>query len=653
MPVSVFLVNRGSFNRKNFFIVCFDKHKVSQLFFEGKRTSVCNAVRYCPDCYRYYPGPGAGAGKDGKKLGHFCASKRWCRNCQDFYHGDELLHYCFMTPVAARLKKTDEELQKEKAERDRENEALIQEERKADLAKQMQKRLNLRDRALKLAEAHYEQLGEENTPTTSTANAEQPQQQQSEQSDTEAKSPEAGDNSEPSVHGGEKAAQKKAEDPWNEPVMDEDSAFQRYIKIVLGKSKLKKKSGKQLRKLTRTQSLFKRTFEAWKYYVQNDGEPPPDNEHQVEEADFADVVAEQMGEKKLGRIMRHDSDEFDPRWIVFDIESSQNTAVGQNKQGETIFEHVPVLVVAIKSCPICAQQEPETECLGPCGEDRLFRFEGADCMTDFCRWLFSGDHKGRLAISHYGRAYDMQFVLKFLVENSVPIHKVILRGLNLMTLQAGGVRFVDSHLHLPLPLRQLPATFGFENEVVKGDFPFLFISQQNENYVGPVPALHYYQPQHRKKKDREELIEWHRQQEGRVDFNYKEEMFLYCCKDCVILNKSIGFYHSSFKSQNGFSPLECITLPSSCLRSFRRNFLKPKSIGIVPPYGYGRSGHNQSKKALQWILWKSHKWGRELQHQQNGGEKIIDEMPVDGYDPETGHVLQFLGCHFHGEGPSI
>jgi hypothetical protein len=59
---------------------------------------------------------------------------------------------------------------------------------------------------------------------------------------------------------------------------------------------------------------------------------------------------------------------------------------------------------------------------------------------------------------------------------------------------------------------------------------------------------------------------------------------------------------SSDVGDEGIDPFEtCITIASACYLVFRTNFLRPKTIGIIPAQGY-RPEEKQSVKALQWIL---------------------------------------------------
>ena len=87
---------------------------------------------------------------------------------------------------------------------------------------------------------------------------------------------------------------------------------------------------------------------------------------------------------------------------------------------------------------------------------------------------------------------------------------------------------------------------------------------------------------------------------------------------------------------------------------YRKNFLKPKTIGIIPRGGY-RHTNNQSLKALLWLKWMEMVMNFEIQHADSGHEKRLPEGPiVDGFLPpyqnntqSKGIVLQFHGCYWH------
>ncbi|XP_054280097.1 uncharacterized protein LOC128998123 [Macrosteles quadrilineatus] len=92
--------------------------------------------------------------------------------------------------------------------------------------------------------------------------------------------------------------------------------------------------------------------------------------------------------------------------------------------------------------------------------------------------------------------------------------------------------------------------------------------------------------------------------------------------------------------------LEAVTIASACNLAFRRNFLKPDTIGIIPIGGY-RLADNQSAKALQWLALEEDKRNVRIQHAGNSREfKIPGIGKVDGFDGEI--VYEFYGCYFHG-----
>jgi len=96
-------------------------------------------------------------------------------------------------------------------------------------------------------------------------------------------------------------------------------------------------------------------------------------------------------------------------------------------------------------------------------------------------------------------------------------------------------------------------------------------------------------------------------------------------------------------------PLAFMTFPSLNNYFFRRLYMKPKSLAILPPTGYSQ---NQSFKALAWLSYME----RELRLVQfftarKNGERLIGGRLVDGagWDSQGDkYVLQFHGCYWHG-----
>ncbi|XP_054257107.1 uncharacterized protein LOC128982090 [Macrosteles quadrilineatus] len=91
--------------------------------------------------------------------------------------------------------------------------------------------------------------------------------------------------------------------------------------------------------------------------------------------------------------------------------------------------------------------------------------------------------------------------------------------------------------------------------------------------------------------------------------------------------------------------LEAVTIASACNLAFRRNFLKPNTIGLIPKQGY-RMGDTQSSIALQWLVYEEMQRNVRIQHAGRERETVIDGYKVDGFDGER--IYEFHGCYFHG-----
>ena len=154
-------------------------------------------------------------------------------------------------------------------------------------------------------------------------------------------------------------------------------------------------------------------------------------------------------------------------------------------------------------------------------------------------------------------------------------------------------------------------------------------------------------------KDREKFVIWNENQKNEI-FNLHIELLEYCKSDVDILAKGCLAFRFLFMEMtktdiedSGIDPfLQCITLPSACHYVFRRNFMEPKSIGLIPPYGY--SSEPSSYKSIIWLKYESKQSQVNIQHSRNGKEKRIDKYRVDGWVEETATVYEFHGCLFHG-----
>jgi len=77
-----------------------------------------------------------------------------------------------------------------------------------------------------------------------------------------------------------------------------------------------------------------------------------------------------------------------------------------------------------------------------------------------------------------------------------------------MCLNVAKIRIIDSLNFVASPLSAFPKTFGFE-ELKKGHFPHFFDTTENQNYVGPMPDVSFYDVDTMDKNAREIFLKWH------------------------------------------------------------------------------------------------------------------------------------------------
>jgi len=80
---------------------------------------------------------------------------------------------------------------------------------------------------------------------------------------------------------------------------------------------------------------------------------------------------------------------------------------------------------------------------------------------------------------------------------------------------------------------------------------------------------------------------------------------------------------------------------------FRRLFLQPLTIGVVPHGGYN-CRENQSITAIKWLKWVSESQKIRIRHKLNGAEVKVGPYKVDGMDESTKTIYEFYGCYWHG-----
>lgn len=329
-------------------------------------------------------------------------------------------------------------------------------------------------------------------------------------------------------------------------------------------------------------------------------------------------------------------------FIFFDFETRQDEPLPGDPSAN---KHIVNLCVSQQYCWRCISSD------SPCDtcslRQRVFK---ENPVNRFMNYVMEERKKYETvcAIAHNGQSFDFQFLLKYIYEETKFTPNIISRGTKIILMEADNVRFVDSINYFPMALAALPKAFDLGPEKKKGFFPHLFNTVENQNYIGPMPDKSYYCPDSMFKKGHDKFTEWYNQQViSGYTFDFRKEILEYCISDVEILAQACIKFRQTFLEQCNVDPfLEAVTIASACNLAFRRCFLKPNTIGLIPTGGY-RMADNQSAKALQWMSWEEEQRNVRITHAGNGREvKIPGVGKVDGFDGQT--IYEFHGCYFHG-----
>ena len=201
-----------------------------------------------------------------------------------------------------------------------------------------------------------------------------------------------------------------------------------------------------------------------------------------------------------------------------------------------------------------------------------------------------------------------------------------------------------------MSLAKLPAALSLKDSsgsLAKGRFPHFFNRKENANYIGPIPDLQYYGVESMSVKERENFMQWYEAQRD-VVFDMRKEIVSYCRSDVTILRRACAKFQKLFKDVTTVDIFrECVTIASSCMQTFRKKFLKPESIGLIPPGGYGASDR-QSRSAILWLDFVAKERNIKIQHAKNSKELRVGRLKVDGFCEEQKLCFEFNGCYYHG-----
>ena len=305
-------------------------------------------------------------------------------------------------------------------------------------------------------------------------------------------------------------------------------------------------------------------------------------------------------------------------------------------------------------------------CYSSTEEETIHVLEGEDCAPQFLRDLDDlvdvpdrDDEHEILVVVHNLKGFDGMFILHELYQQQREVVDQLTVGAKVLSFKSGPLKFIDSLCFLPTPRASFPSTFNL-TELKKGFFPHLFNTPDNQQYVGRIPDLEFYDPDGMMAKKKDELTRWLADQVRRnVSLPFYQEMIDYCKSDVALLKAGCEAFQQEFERQAGFNPMaKCITIASAFNLYWRKHHLTPNTIAVEPLGGWRGANVNQSLKALQWLYYQEHQIPKQgasadrIRHVCNGGEQsvrtIVDSYFVDGYDPLTRTVYEFHGCLYHG-----
>ena len=310
---------------------------------------------------------------------------------------------------------------------------------------------------------------------------------------------------------------------------------------------------------------------------------------------------------------------------------------------------------------------PNLLCYSSSEEEEIHVIDGDQCVLNFLQELDdlaevpdnNEQQREVIVVFHNLKGFDGIFIINELYQQQRQVINQLTVGAKVLSFTSGPLKFIDSLSFLPMPLASFPATFDL-SELKKGFFPHLFNTPENQQYVGRIPDLEFYDGDSMMSAKKQELLHWHNQQVARnVEFNFKEELIAYCKSDVNLLKQGCRKFQEEFQREAGFNPMEkCFTIASACNLYWRKCHLERNTIAVEPLHGWRSTQVNHSLMALQWLYYQENLLAKEgasadrIKHVRNGGEQSIRTANkiyfVDGYDSVTRTVYEFHGCFYHG-----
>ena len=114
----------------------------------------------------------------------------------------------------------------------------------------------------------------------------------------------------------------------------------------------------------------------------------------------------------------------------------------------------------------------------------------------------------------------------------------------------------------------------------------LFQYTAHLNYVRAIPGIEHYGVDQMNESERKEFMARYDAQKDKV-FDNRHVLQQYCQDDVTVLRQACQIFRKDFIEVGNVGVfLESCTKASACNKVFRKRFLKPETIGLIPSGGY-------------------------------------------------------------------
>jgi len=243
-----------------------------------------------------------------------------------------------------------------------------------------------------------------------------------------------------------------------------------------------------------------------------------------------------------------------------------------------------------------------------------------------------------VAIAHNAKAFDAQFIL-----NRAIFHKwtteLIFNGLKIVSMKIHHIQFLDSVSYMSMPLRKLPEAFGLQAS--KSWSPHYFNTKANLDHVGPIPDIKYYGADKMSEGERREFMAWYNKEKVKV-FDNRHVLEQYCQDDVTVLRQACRVFKRKILQIGDIEVFfEVLTISWACNKVLRKKFLKPETIGLIPPGGYS-ANRRYSKKALMWLLHMERTDRCHIRHARKGANIDLQNCHITAWTVTVPRLEPFM-----------